>query len=128
MRWTPEELADYMAKHNAPTWVVPEWAIQEDSCTESVLAGKIQKWARDKGYPCQSNRQTKRAKSLLTPGWPDVTMILPKGRVLFLELKGHGGRMSEEQKQLALQFSMLGTLIHRVTSFKRFLEIVGGEK
>jgi hypothetical protein len=124
MRWTPEELADYMNKHNAPAWVVPKWAMPDDEGKESVLAGKIQQWARDKGYPCQSNRQTKRAKGLLTPGWPDVTLIL-SGRVLFLELKVKGGRMSEEQKQLALQFSILGTPIHRVTSFKGFLEIVG---
>jgi hypothetical protein len=117
MRWTPEELADYMNKHNAPAWVVPKWAMPDDEGKESVLAGKIQQWARDKGYPCQSNRQTKRAKGLLTPGWPDVTLIL-SGRVLFLELKVKGGRMSEEQKQLALQFSILGTPIHRVTSFK----------
>jgi len=123
MRWTQAEYERYINDHfNELSYLSKD---EPDSGSESVLASKIQKWARDKGYPCQSNRQTKRAKGLLTPGWPDVTLILPKGRVLFLELKGQGGRMSEEQKQIALQFSILGTPIHRITSFKGFLEIVG---
>lgn len=123
MRWTQAEYERYINDHFNELAYFSDDVPDEGS--ESVLAGKIQKWARDKGYPCQSNRQTKRAKGLLTPGWPDVCLILPKGKVLFLELKGSSGRLSDEQKRLALQFMTLGSPIHRITSFKGFLSLVG---
>lgn len=38
---------------------------------ESVLQGKIVRWAKEYGYPCQCFRQSKRVKGILVPGWPD---------------------------------------------------------
>lgn len=90
---------------------------------ESVLQGKIVRWAKEHGYPIQSNRQTRNARGLLTPGWPDVCLIL-RGRVVFIELKSGKGRLSEEQKQLRIQFMYLGHEIYECRSWKRFEEIV----
>lgn len=42
-----------------------------DEGPESKLAGKVMKWAKDNGFPHHCNRQTIRARGLLTPGWPD---------------------------------------------------------
>jgi len=98
-----------------------------DDGPESKLQGKIVKWAKEHGRPIQSNRQTRGARTLLTPGWPDITLILP-GRVLFIELKAGKGRLSEEQKQIRLQFMALGHEIHEVRSYRRFLELVSGVK
>jgi predicted Holliday junction resolvase-like endonuclease len=60
------------------------------------------------------------------PGWPDITLCLPEGRVLFLELKTGKGRMSEDQKQIARSMLFFKHEWHVVRSFKRFLEIVCG--
>lgn len=91
---------------------------------ESVLQGRIVAWAHEHGYPIQSNRQTRNARGLLTPGWPDVCLIL-HGRVVWIELKACKGRLSAEQKEMRIRFMHLGHKIHEVRSWKRFLEIAG---
>lgn len=94
---------------------------------ESALQGRIVRWAKEHGYPIQSNRQTRNARGLLTPGWPDVCLVL-KGRVVWIELKSGKGRLSEEQKQLRIQFMHLGHEIHECRSWKRFREIVDARR
>ncbi len=126
--WAQEQIEKELRRRGSPEWFVPEWAIhsdQADKGPESVLQGKIVKWAKEWGRPCQSNRQTRKAKGLLNPGWPDVTLIMPGGKVLFLELKSGSGRLSDEQKQLRLQFMALGHTIHTIKSYRAFLSIVG---
>lgn len=126
MRWTPEQLTEYLAKHNSPTWVVPEWAMPEDQPDpgpESVLQGKIEAWCREWGRPYLSFRQSKRVKRILPPGWPDMEIIMPNGKTLRIELKSGSGRMSDDQKRLKLQFMALGHEIHVVTSYSKFLLI-----
>jgi hypothetical protein len=127
MRWTSEQLADYMTKANSThTWVVPEWAMPEaDPGPESVLQGKIEKWCKGCGYPFLSFHQTKHARHVLPAGWPDMEIIMPKGKTLRIELKSSTGRLSDEQKATRLQFMALGHTIYRITSFKGFLSIVG---
>jgi len=122
-RWSPEVLAEYQAKMGRKLWPEKDKAEIADLGPESILQGKITKWAKDEGYPCLSFRQSKKAKGFLVPGWPDVTLIL-KDRVVFLELKAKTGYLKKEQKDMALQFYFLGHEIFRVKSFKRFLEIV----
>jgi len=97
-----------------------------DPGPEARLSGKIQKYCKDKGYPCQINRQSRKASGMLTPGWPDCTILAPGGRVLLVELKAAKGRMSDEQKRLKLQAMALGHEVHEVRSFRKFLEIILG--
>jgi hypothetical protein len=94
-----------------------------DGGKESVLAGKISKWAKTNGFPILNIRQTQRVKSVIPVGWPDICLILP-GRVVFMELKSASGKLRKEQHDLAIQFAHLGNAIHVVRSYKRFLEIV----
>jgi len=96
-----------------------------DPGPESDLSNKIRGYCRDNGYPAQINRQTKQAKGLLEPGWPDCTICLPEGRVLFLELKTGKGRLSDEQVKTKLKFMSMAHEWHVVRSYRRFLEIVG---
>jgi hypothetical protein len=116
--WSEEQYQEYLTRRRD----IPSSDLA-DPGPESQLQGKIMKWAKARGYPYQSNRQTHRARGLLTPGWPDVTLILPH-RVLFLELKSGAGRLSSEQKQLQLQFLALGHAIYQVRSYRKFLELV----
>ena len=126
-RWSEDEYSEYMAKRER---VMPRLkyhdlagADEPDEGPESKLQGKIVRWAKEWGKPCLSFPRTRKVQSFLPEGWPDVCLIL-KDRVLFLELKAKRGRMSEEQKQMRLQFMALGHEIHELRSYKRFLEIV----
>jgi len=140
MRWTQEQYEDYIIRSRLNNKAQVERRLDENPGSfflssgtpdpeppaspepESVLQGKIQRWAKEKGYPIQSNRQTKKAKGLLTPGWPDICLIL-YNRVVFIELKSAKGYLRKEQKDLRIQFLHLGHEIHEVRTFKRFLEI-----
>ncbi len=107
-----------------PRTLAPEPPTSSDE-KESVLQCRIVRWAREHGFPIQSNRSTPKARTLLTAGWPDVCLIL-RGRVVWVELKSGRGRLSEEQKQLRIAFMHLGHEIYECRTWKRFLEIVSG--
>ena len=123
MRWTKEQYDDYILNQKrttTPSSISNEPADEEK---EAVLQGKIQKWAKDWGRPILSFRQSKNAKGFIPPGWPDISLLMPCGRVLFIELKSKGGRLSEEQRQAKLQFMALGHEIHEVRSYRAFLRL-----
>ena len=125
MRWTDDQLKAYMVGR------IPSFCNDTevpDEGKESVLQRKIEAWSREWGRPCLSFHQSKAAKRMLPPGWPDVTIIMPNAKVLYLELKSASGRLSDEQKQLKLQFMALGHTIHEVRSYKKFLEVIGNAK
>ena len=130
--WSEQEYDEYMKKRERFTFRPSEdfgdfaGADDPDEGPESKLQGKIVKWAKEWGRPIQSNRQTRGARTLLTPGWPDVVLILPGGRVLFIELKAGKGRLSEEQKQMRLMFMALGHVIHEIRSYRAFISLVSG--
>ena len=123
MRWTQDQLNEFMAKFHRPI----DEQDKPDPGKESVLQRKIEAWCREWGRPCLSFRQSKHAKHLLPAGWHDIEIIMPNGETLRIELKAAHGRLSDEQKRLRLQFMALGHTIHTVKSYKRFLELVGGQ-
>ena len=78
IRYTPEEAAAILCqqlqklRHANPD-IFPEQrhADEEPDEKESVLAGKIMKWAKDNAYPVQCFRQSVKARGFMVPGWPD---------------------------------------------------------
>lgn len=96
---------------------------EPDEGLESALQGKIQKWAKDNGYPILSLHKSKKAKGFIAPGWPDIVLIL-KNRAVFIELKSATGSLRKDQKEMRLRFYYLGHEIYQVRSFKAFLEIM----
>ena len=38
---------------------------------ESILMGKIMKYCKNEGFPCQCFRPSRKAIGFLVPGWPD---------------------------------------------------------
>ena len=124
---TQEEVDLYLAKFNKASNNFDLLPIQADEGPESNLQKKIVKWARDWGHPCLSFRQSKKLAGLIPEGWPDICLILPNARVLFIELKSGKGRLSEAQKMMRLQFISHGFVIHEVRSYKRFLGLVEGK-
>lgn len=60
-------------------------------------------------------------------GVPDRVVILPGGRVIFVELKKPGGRLSERQKLMTQKLKDLGTDVRHlwnVEQVQEFLEEV----
>jgi len=59
-------------------------------------------------------------KAMRTVGEPDFTLLLPAGRVLFVECKTRTGKLSPEQLGLSLWAERLGHKIHVVRSMEEF--------
>jgi len=126
-RWSKEHLAEYMERrqhwntepleHARPSFYKDP---TPDKGRESKLQAKIIKWALDKGYPVFHDRSRKKN----VPGWPDLTICLPEGIVLFLELKSAKGVMRPEQKHIRQQMVFLGHHHFVVKSYKGFLSII----
>lgn len=49
----------------------PEVKDKPDPGPESILMGKIMKYCKNEGFPCQCFRPSRRAIGMLVPGWPD---------------------------------------------------------
>uniref|UniRef100_A0A6M3LFT5 VRR-NUC domain-containing protein n=1 Tax=viral metagenome TaxID=1070528 RepID=A0A6M3LFT5_9ZZZZ len=122
-RWNEKQYLEYIARRsidlNTGTMV-----IEADEGPESRLQGKITKYCKDHGYPALSFRQSQKAKGFLTKGWADVTVLLPKSRTIFLELKSSKGILRAEQKGLKQIALYLGHEWYKVTSYRQFLGIV----
>jgi hypothetical protein len=100
---------------------------QDEDEPESILQKKITSWAREKGYPCLSFSQTSKVKRVLghqAAGWPDITIALPTGLTLYLELKKKGGLLKEKQKLMAQMLIQLGHGYYVVKTWRRFEEII----
>lgn len=97
---------------------------EADPGSESELVAKIRKWAKQKNYPCHIHPQSSQLAQFIEPGDPDIILFLPFGCVVLFEAKVKGGRLSKTQKHRAITYSHLGHIIHKIMSFKRFLEIV----
>lgn len=99
-----------------------------DPGLESELQKKIVAHAKAQGWPCLSFRQSKQAIGYLMPGWPDITLCLPSGRVVFIELKGGKGVLKDKQRLMLAMMKILGHEVYIVKSFKRYLQIITERK
>ena len=95
-----------------------------DTGPEKALQAKCLHYCQDHGYPVYHDWSRKRNQR----GWMDLFIFLPEGRVELIELKGASGKLRTEQQQLHRNLMFLGHRVHVVKSFKRFLEIMKGDK
>ena len=70
MRWTNEQYEEWQATQNARESTFKAEDIP-DIGKEEVLQGKILKWAKERGFPCQCFRKSRKAIAFLVPGLPD---------------------------------------------------------
>ena len=63
-------------------------------------------------------------KSTVAVGSHDFTVFLPGGRVVCVEAKAKGGKLSNEQLAWAKELSMLGHGVHVVFSLEEFKRVV----
>lgn len=68
---------------------------------------------------------TMRAKATgLRAGVADTTVILPNGRLIYVEFKNEKGRQSEKQKEFEKIVSDLGFKYYIVRSLEEFKEVI----
>ena len=122
-RWTNEQYQEYLEKTKA----VVDWAQSSphkpDPGPESTLQGKIMVYCKEHGYPCLSFRQTARVRGVVTPGWPDMTIVIP-GKVVFVELKSATGGLRMDQAAIKRQMTYLGMPVHVIRSYRSFLGVM----
>ena len=53
----------------------------------------------------------------LKPGWPDIIVVY-RGRVVVIELKAPGGRLSPAQKTMHEHLKLAGALVYTATSIE----------
>jgi hypothetical protein len=94
-----------------------------DPGPESRLLSKCLEYCKERGYPAFHDRS--RGKN--QPGWPDLLVFLPRGKVILIELKSAKGIFRKEQEALARQFMYLKHRWFKVRSFTKFLEIMEEE-
>lgn len=61
-------------------------------------------------------------------GVPDLCIVYPSGRVIWLEMKDAQGKLSTVQKELHKRFEQIGHVVHVAYSAEHALEILHGIK
>ena len=120
MRWTEKQLDEYIAELQQ-TRIKPD-SDEPDPGPESKLQAKCLVYCKERGYPVWHDWSRKKNQ----PGFPDLIIFLPEGRVTLIELKAGTAKLRMEQEALHRQMLYLGHEIHVVRSFGKFLEILRG--
>ena len=104
----------------------PARDIPADEGPESKLQGAIRRYCADQMWPCLCGSMA--TATHRTPGELDLTIPLPKGRVVFIECKKKGGKPTAEQQTMILWLRSLGHEAYIIDSFQLFLNIVNPTK
>jgi len=118
MRWTEEQLNEYLA-HSKATAMRSLADETPDIGKESNLQSKCEQYCRERGWPVFHDRSRKKNH----PGWPDLFIFQPN-RVILVELKSASGKLRIEQRELRKVLHWLGHTIHVVRSFAGFIKVV----
>lgn len=94
-----------------------------DPGSESHLLSKCLSYCKERGFPAWHDRSRGKNK----PGWPDLQVYLPGGKVILIELKSAQGIFRKEQEKLAREFMYLKHRYFKIRSFTRFLQIMEEE-
>lgn len=62
--------------------------------------------------------------STSTRGWPDLTIVLPSGNVIFVELKTETGRLSKLQQHVHEKLRGNNANIYTIRDFETFKRII----
>ncbi|WP_371398544.1 VRR-NUC domain-containing protein [Algimonas porphyrae] len=82
-------------------------------------------------FPAGENRKlhvgSKLKRMGLKPGWPDFQIMMPGGRVLFIELKAGTGSLSKLQKQVHAELIAMGAPVSVCASLEAVLIVLKAE-
>lgn len=95
----------------------------ENRMTESEIQTQLVQWLKVKGITFHVGlegakrhvHEQARLKRLgMQAGHPDITLFLPGGSVVFVELKGKNGRLSDKQRARHNELAALGFEVHTI--------------
>lgn len=120
MRLTLAEFLAVEARLNGRTRISLDAAKAAES--EASLHNEIIEHCRAKGWIYFNGSMAHKTKRTL--GEPDFTLLLPHGRVLFIECKGKNTKTSPGQLAMEAWMKNLGHTMSFVRSFEEFLKLV----
>ena len=84
--------------------------------SEAYVERKFKKWCDDHGIHC--------LKLAGPPGWPDRTLLMPNGDIVFMEWKAEKGVVSPQQKYWVELLKGLGHKVYVMKSFDEAVQTV----
>ena len=122
-RMSEQELQVILARCNT---IAAKASDEPDPGPEAELAKKIKAHSKQMGWPEPLIfPQTLAVRNFLPPGFPDCVIPIPH-HILLVELKAGKAKLREKQELTRLMFMALGHIIHKINSFKGYLQIVQG--
>lgn len=115
----------YLSKNNSLKWArvlnseSTERETGKGGLHEMIVHWCNSQWPRVKFISARTDQ-----RSTIAVGAHDFTLYLPKGRVLNVECKARGGKLSIEQQAWIRELQMLGHEVQVVWSFDEFLKLV----
>lgn len=87
------------------------------------LHGKILEWCNNQWPRWKVIWARTDVKSTLPLGCNDMTVLMPRGRVVCVELKSATGKLSEDQLSWRAELRLLGHEVFVVRSLEEFLKV-----
>lgn len=119
---TSAELAAYQLRH-APDRPAP--SLGQPVERESVLHGQIVAECKQRRWIALHGRMD--AATGRTIGEPDFTILASDGRLILVECKRRGGKLSEAQQAFRYWAGTLGHTVHVCYSIEDFRAVADGE-
>ncbi len=97
---------------------------EADPGPEATLQSKIRGHSKQMGWPEPLIfPRTPAVKNFLPPGWPDCVIPIP-AHILLVETKAGKEKLRKDQELTRLMFLALGHIIHKINSFKGYLDLI----
>lgn len=116
MRWTKEQVAAYESRTGRSNPVQPK--TDKRDTPEKEIHRLISLECSRRGLIALHGSTAHRTHR--TIGEPDFVVLMPEGKVLFVEVKTRSGRISEEQEAFSRKAFEMGHVVHIVRSFDEF--------
>ena len=122
--WTQDQYEAYIASNRAIVKeIVDPGPETPDEGPESRLQAKCIAYCKGKGWLVWHDYSRGKNEA----GWPDLSIYLPGGRHILIELKAGEKGLRKEQQDLKKHLGYHGHKVHEVRSYVKFLEVVRGE-
>jgi hypothetical protein len=130
MRWSNDQLLDYQSRYlkknnkDFARCKGEREVEQPDEGLENQLDKRIAKYIEEHGLYGFHDM----SRGVNKAGHPDWVLSLPKGRTVYIENKSKKGKLRPEQEKVMVRLLGLGHEFYMCKSYKRFLDIVNGDK
>lgn len=112
--------SDYLAmkcrlEKTAPVASAGQLVDQESKLHDQIIAFCNEQWPRWKFIHARMDQ-----RSTIALGAQDFTIFRPDGRLLMVECKKKGGKLSPEQSAWVMEMALLGHIVYTIRSMDEF--------